>query len=262
MEMLEFLNVGYGFGSGSGDGSGFGSGDGSGFGFGYGSGSGDGSGFGFGYGSGSGSGSGFGFGYGSGSGSGSGYGYGDGYGFGSGSGDGFGYGDGSGSGYGSSSGSGVKSINKMKIYRIDGVDTIIKSLKKNIAKGFIVGNDLSLTPCFVVKSNDMFAHGKDLRSALSALQEKLFDGMDESDRIDAFIKEFNLKDKYKASKFFDWHNKLTGSCEMGRVAFCKNNSIDIDKDMFTVYEFVEKTKNDYGKEVIRELELKLKELSK
>lgn len=58
---------------------------------------------------------------------------------------GYGYGDGYGSGYG------VKTFCGKNVYLIDGVPTIIESARGNIAKGHILQNDFSLTPCFVVK---------------------------------------------------------------------------------------------------------------
>ena len=73
---------------------------------------------------------------------------GDGDGYGDGSGDGSGYGDGYGYGYGS--GYGIKRINGEDVYIIGGVQTIIKSLRGNVAKGFILNSDCSLEPCYVV----------------------------------------------------------------------------------------------------------------
>lgn len=70
---------------------------------------------------------------------------------GSGSGFGFGSGSGSGDGDGYGYGFGVKSINGNPIYVVDNIPTIITNVKGNIAKGFILHTDLSLTPCFIVK---------------------------------------------------------------------------------------------------------------
>lgn len=210
---------GYGYGDGSGSGYGNGSGNGSGYGDGNGSGYGDGSGNGSGYGGGYGGGGG----YGHGGGSGSGYGrdVGDGYGCDDGSGycGGNGYSDDSiyNSGYNED----IKSFNGKIVYYIDNISTIITKVKGNVAKGFILNNDLTTTPCYVIKSDNFFAHGATLAEARKALRDKLFEDMDENERIDAFLNEFNLTDKYPAKEFFDWHNKLTGSCEMGRKAFVK-----------------------------------------
>ena len=243
-EIEEFLNVGDGYGSGYGYG--YGSGDGSGYGYGYGYGSGDGSGYGYGYGCGSGYGYGDGDGYGGGYGSGDGSGDGDGYG--DGSGDGYGYGSGDGSGYG------VKTFCGKNVYPIDGVQTIIESVRGNIAKGHILQNDFSLTPCFVVKENGKFAHGKTLHEAFEALQEKLYDDSTEEERIRKFREHFtDFSKKYPARELFVWHHVLTGSCKAGREAFCHDKGIDVDKDEFTVYEFIGLTENSYNGHVIKKL---------
>ena len=217
---------------------------GSGYGYGYGYGSGDGYGYGYGYGSGDG----YGYGSGDGSGDGSGYGYGDG------SGDGSGYGSGDGYGYGSGDGSGVKSVNGNTIYIVDNIPTIITNVKGNIAKGFIFQSDLSLTPCFIVKGNNQFSHGSTLHEAFESLQEKLYDDSTEEERIDKFKENFSdFSKKYSAKELFVWHHILTGSCKAGRESFCRDKGIDVDNDKFTVYEFIELTRNSYGGEVIRKL---------
>ena len=183
---------------------------------------------------------------------------GDGYGYGDGDGDGYGYGDGSGYGYGSGSGDGygygdgLKSINGMCINIIDGIKTIITHLRGDIAKGFIVNNELTLTPCFVVKKGYLFAHGETLRQANDSLKGKILLSSSVDERVDAFLLEFNLTDKYSVNLFSDWHFKLTGSCKTGRNSFLINNGINLD-DTFTVSEFIEKIKNEYGGEVIRNL---------
>ena len=214
--------------SGSGDGDGYGSGSGSG----DGDGSGSGSGSGYGYGSGSGSGSGYGSGYGYGDGSGSGYGYGDGYG----------------------DGSGVKMFNGDKVYMIDEMPTIIKSIRKNVAKGFILNKDFTLEETFVVKENNQFAHGKTLHEAFQSLQEKLYDDSTEEERLEAFKEHFkDFTVKYSAKELFTWHHVLTGSCKQGRESFCKQHGIDLDENMFTIYEFVKLTKDSYGGDIIKKL---------
>ena len=218
------------------------------------------SGSGSGYGYGDGSGDGYGDGYGSGDGSGDGYGDGYGYGSGDGSGYGDGYGSGSGSGYGYGYGYGIKSFNGNAIYFIDGIATIIKQVRNNIAKGFIFNTDLTLTPCYVVKGHNKFAHGKTLKKALEDLQNKIFEDMDTDEAIQMFLKEFpDPNQKYHAKKFYIWHNRLTGSCEMGRNAFVKNGGYDLENDNFTVFEFIEITKNSFGGDVIKQLEKAIKE---
>ena len=188
--IIEWLNntSGSGYGDGDGSGSGSGYGDGSGYGYGYGSGYADGSG--------DGDGSGYGSGYGYGYGSGSGYGYG----YGSGDGVGSGYGDGTGCG----TGDGVKKFKNNIIYLIDRVPTIIHRIKNNIAKGEIVNGDFTTTPCYIVKGNGYFSHGKTIKEAQASLVEKYMENMDEEEIIEKFMSEFEPNKKYKGSVFFNY----------------------------------------------------------
>ena len=200
-----------------------------------------------------GSGYGYGSGYGDGSGDGDGYGYGSGsgygYGYGSGDGDGYGYGSGDGSGYGYD----INAVNGDLVHMIDGVHTILKSVHGNVAKGFILQDDLTLTPCFVVKGGGQFAHGDTLREAMSALNDKLFEDMPEEERIAEFVKAHPDKDKpYPNQDLFDWHHRLTGSCLAGRNAFVKDRGLTLDGET-TVADFIKLTKNAYNGSVIRNL---------
>lgn len=230
----------------------------SGYGSGYGDGNGNGDGGGTGYGSGSGSGSGTGSGtgYGNGYGSGNGYGYGDGSGNGDGGGDGSGDGDGDGTGYGSGTGDGdVKSISTDTIDYIDGVPTIIKSHRGSLAKGFIVNlADFTETQTWVAKQGHTYAHGDTARGAVKALEEKLIAQMSVEERIAEFLRiGHSPRKKYPVRHFFDWHGKLTGSCESGRMAFAKAHGLDLDQDTLTVTEFIALTKGAYGSDVIARL---------
>lgn len=206
-----------------------------------------------------------GFGYGDGSGSGSGSGYDDGSGFGdcycycsgyddgSGSGSGFGYDDGSGSSSGSGFGDSVIAINGNKVNVVDGVPTIITHLKNNIAKGYVLKNDLTLCPCYIAKIGNCFAHASTIKEAVKQASEKAFQELPIERRIEEFWKCHNDTDKYPARDLWIWHNKLTGSCKMGRNQFTAEKGIDIDNDSFTVKEFVEMCKDRYGGEIILQL---------
>lgn len=189
---------------------------------------------------------------------GSGDGYGDGYGDGSGS----GYGSGSGSGYGSGygSGDGIKSFNRETVYQIDGVNTLIRSVRGNTAHGAIVNVDLTLTPCYIVKQGNLFAHGETLREAMEALREKLFEDMPEDERIDAFLRETDREKTYPTQYFYGWHHRLTGSCDMGRKQFARDHGVDLEHGMMTLTEFLELTKNAYGGDVIRKTISKMQEV--
>ena len=209
----------------------------------------------------SGYGYGYGYGYGSGDGDGSGSGYGSGYGSGSGSGYGDGDGSGSGSGYGDGDGSGdgIKSFNGEPVYRIDGVNTLIHSVRGNTAHGAILNGDLTLTPCYIVKQDNVFAHGETLRGAMEALREKLFEDMPEEERIAMFLSETDRGKTYPTQYFYDWHHRLTGSCDMGRKQFARDHGVDLEHGMMTLTEFLELTKDAYGGDVIRKVICKMQE---
>ena len=216
-------------------------------------GSGWGSGSGSGWGSGSGSGEGSGLGSGDGSGLGEGEGSGEGWGWGWG----WGSGSGSGSGSGEGLGSGVTQVDGKNVYQIDGTPTLIYSIRGNVAYGAILNGDLTLTPCYVVKQDNLFAHGETLREAMEALRDKLFEDMPEEDRISAFLDETECGKKYHNQHFYEWHHRLTGSCDMGRKAFAKDRGIDVENGTMTLEEFLELTKNSYGGDVIRHVQERL-----
>jgi len=105
----------------------------------------------------------------------------------------------------------------------------------------------------VTDGNDIWAHGSTLHEAHTALQAKLLQCKSIEERIADFKAEFESGKKYPASEFFKWHHILTGSCEFGRREFCRQHNIDLDNDTYTVEEFIELTKNDYGGEIIRQI---------
>ena len=221
--------------------------------------------------SGSGSGYGHSFALGFGSGDGSGYGHSFDLGFGSGDGCGSGRGDGSGSGRGdgrdSGSGSGYghsfdlgfgsgdvfKTFCGKDVFYIDNVPTVINRINGNVAYGAIITADLSVNKCFVVKQDGKFAHGYSLRNAMSALADKLFEDMPIDERIERFWSEFSPGKKYQAQLFFDWHHRLTGSCEMGRRQFAEDRAIDVETAEYTPEEFIALTEHAYNGQIIKQL---------
>ncbi len=174
---------------------------------------------------------------------------------GNGYGNGHGYCNGYSYGNGNSYGNGYKAVSKYnghRVYKIDGLPTIITFIKNDFAKGFVFNKDMTLIPCYVAKFEGAFAHGKTIKEAYEALQEKLLEDMPVEERIEKFLKEFKIGVKYPNKKFFEWHHILTGSCLFGRQQFCENRGIDLDGEM-TVERFIELTENDYGGETIKEL---------
>ena len=157
-------------------------------------------------------------------------------------------------GYGDGSGYGIKSYREKSVYMIDGLQTLIHNVRGNVAKGEYLASDLTTSPCFIVKQDGYFAHGDTLAEAMSALRDKLFEDMPEDDRIEAFIAEHDLGKPYPCRDLYDWHHRLTGSCDMGRREFARDHGINVDVETRTVEEFIDLTRNAYGGEVIRKLE--------
>ena len=214
---------------------------------------------------GSSTGSGYGFGTGNGFNYNSGKGYGSGHCHGSGLPYGYGYGIGSDSGSGDRHGSGygynyyydesfygIDSYNGQKAYIIDGVPTLITNIHKRVAKGYILESDLSLVPCYIVKGNGYFAHGKTVKEAVKALQAKIFENINPEEAIALFMDKFEKGKKYPGTEFFEWHYYLTGSCLMGRESFVKRHELNLE-DEITVDEFIALCENDYGSEIIKQL---------
>lgn len=186
-------------------------------------------------------------GYGCGNGSGYGNDFGDGYGYGFGS----GFDDGNGSCY--DDGYGIKKYEEHFVYFIDGIQTLIYSVHGNYAKGAIINSDLTLSSCFIAKESDCFAHGETLQEAVEAAHAKTIQKLPVKERIDKFIQEYpNKNKKHSGREFFEWHHILTGSCEMGRKQFCKDNNIGIDAE-YTPMEFLNICKDAYGGDVIKQI---------
>ena len=219
----------------------------------------------------------FDYGYGSGKGSYDGYGYGYGKGYGTGYKDGDGYGstlryeDGSGSGPGFSAspgvgfgygGGGVTALNGNIVDYIDNVPTIITQVHGNFAYGYIVKDDLTLSPCFIAKVSDFFAHGKTLKEAVADAKAKELWKMTVEERIAKFVEAFGpLDSEHTGKEFYDWHHVLTGSCEMGRDEFCKIHNIDLTK-MYSVRYFLDITEEAYGGNVIKSIKEEYEKIEK
>ena len=178
--------------------------------------------------------------------------YGFGYSYGSGYVDGYGSGPGAGSGDGSGYGyCDIKALNGNIVDYIDDVPTIITQVRGNIARGYIVKEDLTLDSCYIAKVGNSFAHGKTIKDAVADAVEKGMKKMPLEKRIEKFIEVFgSLDSEHTGKNFYDWHNILTGSCKMGRDEFCNSHDIDLEKK-YTVRYFLDITKDSYGGSIIK-----------
>lgn len=148
---------------------------------------------------------------------------------------------------------GIGRFNGKTVYKVDGLETLITSVRGTIAKGQVLRKDFTTSPCYIVKMGAHFAHGDTLIEAQASCTEKVMQDMSVEERIELFFGEFTKGKKYPAQKFFEWHNTLTGSCIFGRRQFAEEHNIDLSKDQFTVEEFIELCENDYGSDIIKRL---------
>ena len=147
----------------------------------------------------------------------------------------------------------MKEYEGRKIWRVDRVPTLIYSVHGNYAKGAILQSDLTLTPCFIAKVDDFFAHGDTLREAMNDANAKAMTNMPLEKRIEKFVAEHDKDKKYPTKDLFDWHHILTGSCRAGRESFCRDRGIDIESGEYSVFEFIKITEHSYGGDAIKKL---------
>ena len=173
---------------------------------------------------------------------------------------GYGYGDGGGYGNGYIDGSGdgdgyynIKAFNGNIVDYIDSVPTIITQVRGNIACGYTVKDDLTLSPCYIAKAGNSFAHGNTLKEAVADAEAKEIEDMPIEERIKKFVETFGpLDSEHTGKEFYAWHHILTGSCRMGRDEFCKAHDVDLEK-MYSVKYFLDLTAESYGSCVIKQV---------
>ena len=129
------------------------------------------------------------------------------------------------------------------------MSTLIYAVRGNVAKGAVLGRDLTLKDCWIAKRGNFFAHGDTLHAAVEAVEAKWLENKPLDERIAEFLKTHpDLDEAYH--DLFEWHHILTGSCEFGRRQWCEEHGYK-PTDSITLRAFFEQTKNDYGGDVIR-----------
>ena len=181
--------------------------------------------------------------------------YGYGYSYGEGNGCGWGFEYGNGDGYmidiGGATDKDIKALNGNSVDYVDDLPTIITQVHGNIACGYIVESDLTLSSCFIARVGNCFAHGGTIKEAVADAERKELTNTPIEERIVKFIDAFGTVDsEHTGKKFYEWHHLLTGSCKMGRDTFCKAHNIDLEK-MYSVRYFLDITKESYGSDVIK-----------
>ena len=122
-----------------------------------------------------------------------------------------------------------------------------------MAKGFILNADLTLTPTFVARVGDSFAHGKTAQEAVNDATMKDLECRPVEERADAFLVKYPIGTTHLGHDLFEGHRMLTGSCKQGCEQFVKDKGIDLDCG-YTLSEFIAITRDAYATEAIEALE--------
>ena len=129
--------------------------------------------------------------------------------------------------------------------------TLIYAVRGNVAKGAVLGRDLTLRDCWIAKRGNFFAHGETLHEAVEAVEAKWMDNRPLDERIAEFVKTHPALDE-EYGDLFEWHHVLTGSCEFGRRQWCEEHGYK-PTDSITLRAFLTETVGAYGGDVIRQV---------
>ena len=128
---------------------------------------------------------------------------------------------------------------------IDGITTILKSSKK--VGGFTV-HKAEYYPqkedCFVAEKDGLYAHGKNIKDAVSDCNFKFMQG---NLNVDDLVKDIKERGTFTKQDY----RLITGACNAGVDKFCEENNIS-DEDV-SIEDVLKLTADSYGGEKIREL---------
>jgi len=113
----------------------------------------------------------------------------------------------------------------------------------------VLRKDLTTRDCWVARHDNLFAHGVTLRGAVEAVNAKWLNNRPLEERVAEFVKAHPALDE-PYGDLFEWHHTLTGSCEFGRLGWCKDHGYR-PTDSVTLRTFFGKTQGYYGGDVIR-----------
>jgi hypothetical protein len=110
----------------------------------------------------------------------------------------------------------------------------VKNYNKN-TKSF--DNEIS----YIVQDGDIYSHGETIKEARDSLVYKI------SNRDTSIYKDLKLDSILTKTDAIKCYRVITGSCEFGVKSFVE--SVNIDKDNFTIQEIIDITKGQYGNDV-------------
>ena len=123
------------------------------------------------------------------------------------------------------------------VYDIDGLDTIIYSVRDNIARGALLKQDLTLEDCYIAKDGRYFAHGDTIEEARDNLMFKVMR------RDKSRFEKMTLDDVLPLKEAIQCYRVITGACSLGVKMFCSEIKL---KDEYSIREIIAITSKAYG----------------
>lgn len=149
----------------------------------------------------------------------------------------------------------IKTYNGQSVYHLDNKLILFDSIKYGTVGKIRIIDNLSLVAedSWIYRYGNYYYIHKDLKIAKREAIKAYYHANGIEHAVSDFRKKFNMKDKYKAEDFYEWHAYITQSCEEGREKFTKDNNISFD-DYMTVNEFLDLTRNTIGGDIIKLVE--------
>ena len=123
----------------------------------------------------------------------------------------------------------------------DGILSKVINKKGNVYKVINIGET---EVSFIIQDGDVYSHGKTLKEAKESLIYKI------SNRDTSKYKDLTLDSEISFEEAIKMYRTITGACENGCKYFVEQNKDKI-KDVYTIKEIIELTKDQYNSDVLK-----------
>lgn len=121
-------------------------------------------------------------------------------------------------------------------------DGILSKVVKKRGNVFRVINHGETSISYLIKNDDIFAHGASLKDAKESLKYKI------SSRDVSAFEKYTLDDELDLITLIRAYRAITGACELGTRYFCEKHKLP---EKMTVREAVELTEGQYNHELFK-----------
>lgn len=153
----------------------------------------------------------------------------------------------------------MREIFGKRVYRVDGIQCIFKSVHKDwaVVEVDLLGERKTL---FLAKLGGFISHGNSIREAFEQLQDKVVALIHYEENKALFMKRFPKMDKkYANSDLIRWHSKVFGACDEGTALFLKEKRIPYFGKT-TLVEFFDTIRGGFHSWLVADLENEYKRL--